>query len=66
MVKCLGGGLLKGGPFEGLWYKRKIAAEMYNIVKGKEGHRLEGMYTTIHTRRKGEKIERKRLKSVSE
>ena len=36
---------------------------MYKTVKGQEGHRLEVMYTTIHSKRKGKKIEIKRLKS---
>ena len=39
---------------------------MYKIVKGKEGDRLEWMYTTIRSKRKGEKIEIKRLKSETE
>ena len=44
----------------------KIAVEMYKIVKGEEGHRLEGMYTTTHNMREGEKIEIKTLKSETE
>ena len=48
-------------------YKRKIAVEMYKIVKGEEGHRLKGMYTIKrYTRRQGEKLEIERLKSETE
>ena len=39
---------------------------MYKIVKGIEGHRLEGMYTIIRNTRKEEKLEIERLKSETE
>ena len=47
-------------------YKRKIAVEMYKIVKGAEEHRLEGMYTIKCNTRRGEKVEIERLKSETE
>ena len=47
-------------------YKRKIAVEMYKIVKGAEDHRLEGMYTIKCNKRRGEKVEIERLKSETE
>ena len=46
--------------------KRKIAVEMYKIVKGAEGHRLKGMYTIKCSTGTGEKVEIERLKSETE
>ena len=44
-------------------YKRKIAVELYKIIKRAEGHRLEEMYTIKRSTRGGEKVEIERLKS---
>ena len=47
-------------------YKKKIAFEMYKIVKRKERHRLEGMNTIIRSKGEGDKIVIKRLKPETE
>ena len=47
-------------------YKRKVAVEMYKIVKGAEGRRLKGMYTIKCNTQIGEKVEIDRLKSETE
>ena len=39
---------------------------MHKIVKGEEGHRLEGMYTIIRNTGKGEKLDITRFKSETE
>ena len=47
-------------------YKRKVATEIYKIVKGTEGHRLRDMFETKVRKRRGQQLQVKRLKTESE
>ena len=47
-------------------YKRKVATEMHKIVKGTEGHRLSDMFETKVSKRRGLKLQVKRLNTESE